>query len=550
MVSRGAKDSEFARELWIMCSRDILFWYGTFAWTYDPRKEPGVVPMIPWGFQEKAIHKIDECVGTEDLLIEKSRDMGASWIILGGYTYRWQFRKSQSFLMVSRNEDYVDKAGNPKSLFWKVDFLLKHQPGWLLPRFRRTKLHLANLDNGSVIDGESTTGDVGRGDRRTGIMLDEFAAFAPEDGYKALAATGDTTNSRVFNSTPQGASGAFYDMAQSGIQKLRMHWTEHPEKAAGLWYDDEGKPRSPWYDRECLRRPIPMLIAQELDIDYLGSSYQFFDSEVLTRIENEDVRPPYWRGEIVFDMATVRNQSLSESEEGRLHLWMLPDARGEAPRDRKYVVAADVATGTGSSNSVISVGDTKTGEKIAEFASSAIKPHELAKVAVALARFFNGAFLIWEANGPGRIFGDQVVDLGYSAIYYRENDRSVSKKSSDVPGWYSTRENKLSLLGEYRRALGAKEFINRSRPAIRECREYVFLPTGAVEHSKSVNTIDPTGARDNHGDRAIADALLHKGMKALPNVTEPEDEAPAGSFMWRRQQRREKLREKAAATYW
>ena len=78
----------------------------------------------------------------------------------------------KSFLLVSRVQDYVDKPGNPKALFWKIDFLLNNFPPWLKPRgYReanhRRLLHIENPENGSVIDGESTTGNVSRGDRRT-----------------------------------------------------------------------------------------------------------------------------------------------------------------------------------------------------------------------------------------------------------------------------------------------------------------------------------------------------------------------------------------------
>ncbi|MFW6032942.1 MAG: hypothetical protein ACOCTI_06175 [Phycisphaeraceae bacterium] len=531
MIRLGQGSREHARELWIMCKRDPLFWFNVFGWTYDPRKDPAAIPFITYPFQNEAILELDGCIGKEDVLFEKSRDMGASWMCLATLTWRWWFHDLLSFLMVSRNEDYVDRAGNPKALFWKVDYLLEHAPGWLRPRYTRQRLHLRNEDTGSVIDGESTTGDVARGDRRTAILKDEFAAFGVEDGYKAPAATGDATNCRIFNFTPRGTGNAAYDMARSSVRKIRLHWTRHPEKAAGLWYDDEGKPRSPWYDRECARRPIPMLIAQELDIDYLGSSYQFFDSEVLDRAAREDVRPPLVQGELsVTDDG--HPAGVSEQAGGRLRLWFYPDALGS---EEEFVVAGDVATGTGSSNSVLSIGNRKTREKVGEFAASEVKPHELAKIAVALCRWLNQALLIWEANGPGRIFGDTVLDLGHRVLYYRQNERSLGKPSTDTPGWYATRENKLTLLGEYRRALGAQEFINRSEEAVKECREYVFQPSGAVEHSRSASTVDPTGARDNHGDRVIADALLWKGLRESGEQMRPSKEVPEGSFLWRRE---------------
>ena len=95
----------------------------------------------------------------------------------------------------------------------------------------RTKLRLTNESNGSTIDGESTTGDVARGDRRTAIGLDEFAAFDVDAGYRALASTRDATNSRIFNSTPAGSGNAFYDMAHKPeLTQITLHGHSTREK--------------------------------------------------------------------------------------------------------------------------------------------------------------------------------------------------------------------------------------------------------------------------------------------------------------------------------
>ena len=149
LLLMGGSDRKAAEELFIMCSRDLLFYVNAFCWTYDPRVGDGTLPFLTYEFQDESLLAIDAAIGSHDLLIKKSRDMGASWMLLTVFEWRWHFKNSQSFLLVSRNEDYVDKAGNPKSLFWKIDFIHKFLPGWLLPRTTRTKLRLTNEDNGS-----------------------------------------------------------------------------------------------------------------------------------------------------------------------------------------------------------------------------------------------------------------------------------------------------------------------------------------------------------------------------------------------------------------
>ena len=128
----GAKVPGAAKALREQCAKDILFWVNTFCFTYDPRLErQKVVPFTTYPFQDDALLKLINAIRKGyDVGIEKSRDMGASWINLAAFTWLWQFSPMNSLLAVSRNESYVDGPSNPKSLFWKIDFLLEHQPKW------------------------------------------------------------------------------------------------------------------------------------------------------------------------------------------------------------------------------------------------------------------------------------------------------------------------------------------------------------------------------------------------------------------------------------
>ena len=512
---------EVREELWIACSRDLLFYVNTFGWTYDPRKSKGVLPFITYKFQDEGLLQIRDCIlEGRDLVVKKSRDMGASWMLLTVFEWFWHFKDGQSFLLVSRNEDYVDKTGNPKSLFWKIDFIHKHLPNWLLPTMTRTKLRLTNDTNGSSIDGESTTGDVARGDRRTAIGLDEFAAFEVDSSYRALSSTRDATRCRIFNSTPAGSSNAFYDIShQDSFEQLSLHWSLHPEKAAGL-YEQNGKLRSPWYDGECKRCAHVQEVAQELDIDFAGSDYQFFDAKMITRHIVGFAKPPMSRGELRIHAESNTVMAFDKTAKGRLSLWFDPGVNSKVPMDGPFAIGVDIATGTGSSNSVISIGNCKTGEKVAEFVSSRTRPEELGQIAIALGKWFcdnssKSAYMVWEAPGPGRNFGDVVIESGYRNFYFKEDDVKLHKsRGSRIPGWWPTKDNKRSLYAEYRDALENGRFLNRSKEALSECREIVYTQNGWIQHSKTNSSMDPSGARENHGDRPTADALLNLAMKS------------------------------------
>ena len=550
------------------CSRDPLFFINGFGYTYDPRSSPFTkIPFILYPFQETAMLRLIRAIKERDILIEKSRDMGASWLCVTAIEWCWMFLKLQSFLFVSRVEDYVDKAGNPKALFWKFDFLLNNLPSWLKPigyneNDHRRKLHVENPENGSVVDGESTTGRVARGDRRTAILLDEFAAV--EQGHQVLSATRDATPCRIFNSTPEGTGNAFYDMSQTGIEKLKLHWSEHPIKSIGLYTADDdgrlnvidkkgypsgqfeavldGKLRSPWYDNECKRAANAQEIAQELDIDYLGSGYQFFSADLVRERIRGHARPPILVGDLDYDDETGEHTKFRENPNGNLKLWFLLNKDGNPPKDHKYSLGVDVSAGTGASNSAGCAWDIVTCEKSLEYVNPRIRPEALARQIFAIAKWLGDAFLIWESGGPGRQFGDRVIDLGYRNIYWRRSEEALSKKVTDIPGVAQTKETKILLLSVYRAAIEKGLAINRSKEALEETLEYVFGADNSVVHARSNSKTDPSGAKANHGDRAMADALGWKGIiertrRRLPEKKKPE--IPVGCLAWRQKMHKE-----------
>ena len=564
------------------------------CWTYDPRLKNPVIPFLTYHFQDETMLNIADCVQVgEDFSVPKSRAMGASWMGLTVFEWFWHFRSHLSFLLISRNEKYVDETGNPKSLFWKIDFLHKYQPKWLLPKGRelldkdpgRKTLHLINAENGSVIDGESTTGDAGRGDRRTAMFIDEHAAFDLNDGFKVLRATRDTTNCRGFNSTPQGAANAFYEVVHnSSARQLKLHWRFHPVYNQGLYTVTDGEVellddfrgkvrvqrkgegqarevmfpdeypfilagrwalRSPWFDNQCARCVSEMEIAQELEIDFLGSDYQFFDPETIEILMKKYARPPLARGSVLYEPESLEPKRFAEDERGPMQLWMALDGRDKPPHERKFVIGVDVSAGTGASNSVASVVDVTTAEKVAVYRDPHIRPNPFADRVIAMAKFFNNAFLVWDASGPtGRTFTMRVMAKFYGNIYYRRYEKKIGKKITDEPGYYLNPEARTHVLENYRDALGNGNFINRSRTGLKECLQFIVQPGGLVVHSDAASSQDPSGARLAHGDETIADALANHGLTERDIMPRPEKpETPMGSLAWRREQKR--LRDQA-----
>lgn len=584
VLEYGAESEEHARDVWCMASRDILWCVNALLWTYNPKfaksgKEP-ILPFITWDYQDEALLKMQGLFGNEDMIIEKSRDMGASWLCLTLFFHEWLFHKDRSMLMVSRDQDHVEKAGEPDCLFWKIDFHLAHMPPFLVPPHTNTMNEMTNLATGSSLTGAATTGKLARGGRKTAILLDEFAAFEIAEGFQAIGSTQAATDCRIFNSTHQGVNTAFAKLRDTHIARVKMMWWQHPLKKKGLYTTGEkgefkpldkdfvypkkpngdpcsyvvertgeptvyvdllldGKMRSPWYDRDTRERLLgdPTLIARELDCDPEASSKQFFQG-VASLHKDEYAILPFHKGTLEFD--TEGNVvGWNECADGKLHLWIHPDEDGAIPGDDEYVIGSDVSAGAGASNSTHSIWSRRTKEKVGQYVDPHITPERHAQLGVASAHWFHDAFMIWDASGSsGPQFTRAVLDVGYGNIYMRKVPEGRTKRTTDKPGFRfdSTANNAQSVVGPYREDLRSGKIINRSGVALEECGQYVYDRDGRLIHARQRGEQDPSGARSNHGDVVIGDALAALGLRERPyHVESRERKPPRGSIADRMQ---------------
>lgn len=588
VIERGCASKAFARLVWTMCRRDILFFINTFCFIYEPRatgkNQFKKFPFITWDFQDVALLDMADALDKRDIGIEKSRDQGATWMCLVLFFWRWMFYDDESYLLVSRNADLVDETGNTDTLMAKLDHLWNMLPGWMRPPRTRNYMTFVNQNTRTGMNGDTTTGDVGRGGRRTGAFADELAAFDTVQGYEAMKSLQYVTNTRLFPSTPKGKTGAFYDAMHkpsSPMLKIRLHWSGHPIYRRGLYSSENGKPivhdrdyvfpddyqfrcdgklRSPWYDLQCDRANSEQEIAAELDIDYGGSDSTFFDGSWLTRYTNDTCRPPHHMMHLKDFLAkapiklTPMAWERIESTGATVNLWASPNQFNQFPDNCMYFAGADVAAGTGASGSVLVVIEGRTGKKILEFVCERVLPNEFGLIAVAVCSMFRGpdggaAKLIWEDRGPGTTFGTTVIEQGYRNVYYRTNERSLSRKMTDTPGWNPTPENQRALIEAWRDALAEGHAVDYSAQSINEARQFIYTPDGSVKHSAALRALDASGKNKNHGDRVTASALAWWIAKEMMRFAETEEEVYAfGTYGWQERQDQKADEEAQAAS--
>lgn len=235
--------------------------------TFDPRNAeiglPTVIPFLLFPKQADFVTWVFErWRGREDGLAEKSRDMGISWLCVAIAVWMWTFYPGVVIGFGSRKEEYVDKLGDPKSLFWKVRQFVKLLPVEFRPAGYEEGKHaphmrILNPENGSAIVGEA--GDnIGRGNRTSVYFKDESAFYERPEAIDA--ALSQTSNCKIDLSTVNGNGNPFYKKRHSGkIKVFTFHWKQDPRK-------DEA-----WYQKQCAALD-PVIVAQEIDIDYNAST--------------------------------------------------------------------------------------------------------------------------------------------------------------------------------------------------------------------------------------------------------------------------------------
>jgi hypothetical protein len=274
ILMQARHDEAFREQIKARCAEDIAFFIQCFGFTFDPRPEAlHDLPFVLYPFQLDIIHWLDQrLLNNQDGIIEKSRDMGVTWLTLCYAIHKWLYRPGTQILIGSRKEDLVDNW-TLDSHFGKIEYFLSKLPYWMLPTNfhmaeHRMKLKLMNPANGNVIIGESANAEFSRQGRYTLVFFDEAAFWS--DLQSSFRAAGGATNVRILVSTPNGYN-TFARLRFDTINEQPRYpvftciWWLHPLRKP----DANGY--SKWYEEQ-KRRLSPEDLAQEVDISYHRSA--------------------------------------------------------------------------------------------------------------------------------------------------------------------------------------------------------------------------------------------------------------------------------------
>jgi hypothetical protein len=438
------------------------------------------------------------------------------------------------------------------ALLTKIDWYIQQLPLWLQPKWEHfvSSMTIRNYDNGSLISGEATVENLGTGGRRTAIFLDEVSKMAGADSI--FTSTRDVTDCRIFNSTPNGRFGIgepFYKKCRNpDTKKIFMHWSDHPDKRKGMYYLDSDnkpqqfeagwdwkkeydfdlltfsgrKPRSPWYDLQCQREDHNYRkIAQELDINFVGSGMSFIAAENISRWITKHAEPPVQWGMLLVDADDLSAtwQGIAQ-EAAPFKLWVeLIDNRPPAGR---YVIGADISAGTGgehSSNSSLIVIDETNRRQVGRFISKRIKPVEFGRFAAAVATWFHDALIVPESNGPGKSFIEAAVEAGYWNIYRRKVEFLAFDKETEKLG-LPNQDRGTAILESLVDGIESGKVVITDEAIFRELGQYEWHTDGRIIHSGSRERGEDGDRGVAHGDMAIAAGCAYHGVKKQADFDE------------------------------
>jgi phage terminase large subunit len=218
--------------------------------TFDPRNagtgRPTRMPFVLFPKQRELVEFLYNCYTHEaNGLIEKSRDMGATWVCVCFSVWAFLFQKGATIGWGSRKAALVDKLGDLNSIFEKLRFTMYAVPQGFWPKSFDPSTMMAQMKifepGGNAITGEAGD-DVGRGGRTRIYFKDESAHY--EHPEMIEASLGDNTRVQIDISSVNGLGNVFHRKREGGIEWERgeaavpgrtnvfvMDWSDHPARA-------------------------------------------------------------------------------------------------------------------------------------------------------------------------------------------------------------------------------------------------------------------------------------------------------------------------------
>ena len=454
MAKKGSiKDiitSEYAK-----CAADPRYFMRKYCFVQHPKR--GKVRFDLYPFQEETL--IDFAKHRFNIIL-KSRQLGISTLTAAYSLWRMTFRSDYNVLVIATKQEVA------KNLVTKVRVMYDNLPKWLkADSAEHNKLSL-RFTNGSQIKAVSASGDAGRSEALSLLVIDEAAFIKGIDEIWAAAqSTLSTGGDAVILSTPNGTGNFFHrkwvEATNEGtMNPIELHWTVHPER-------DQN-----WREEQTALLGEKMA-AQECDCDFIASGHSVIPGATIKWYEDTHVKEPLEK----------------RGAAGDYWIWDYPIP------NKDYIVTADVSRGDGKDYSAFHVFEVENMIQVAEFKGK-VGTTEFGNMLIAVATDYNDALLAIENANLGWAVVQIALDRGYKNIYYSmKNDHYVDEhlhiakqydmvdKSKLVPGFTTSTRTRPLMIGKMEQYLRERTPIINSKRTIDEL--YVFIWNGSKPEAQS-----------------------------------------------------------------
>ena len=431
---------EILKEI-IKAGKDPVYFTINYCRISHPQR--GLIPFKAYDYQQDLLKDFRDYRFN---IILKARQLGISTISAAYIAWLMLFHKDKNILVVAT------KLQTATNLVKKVKAIIKNLPGWM----RISDIEVDNrtsfeLKNGSMIKGSSTSGDAGRSEALSLLVIDE-AAHVEKLGelWTALYPTLSTGGRCIALSTPNGVGNWFHQNcveSEAGTNDFHMTslmWDVHPER------DKE------WFEKET-RNMSKRQIAQELECNFNVSGETVIHPDDIQWYLERTTTPEYRTG---FD----RNY------------WIWKKYNPE----HRYLIVADVARGDAKDNSALHILELENMEQVAEYVGKPT-PDDFADILFNIGAEYGNPMMIVENNNIGFAVLKKLIDNGYPNLYYatKSEHRYVDPltaqwQTNAIPGFTTSSKTRPLIVAKMEEFMRNKLIKINSNRLLSEMKTFIW----------------------------------------------------------------------------
>jgi len=451
-MANGLTKKEIVKEV-VKAGKDPVYFTTSYCRISHPQR--GLIPFKAYDYQQELLKDFNDYRFN---IILKARQLGISTVTAAYIAWLMLFHRDKNILVVAT------KLQTATNLVRKVKAIIKNLPAWM----RISEITVDNrtsfeLSNGSQIKSSSTSGDAGRSEALSLLVIDEAAHVEKlSDLWTALYPTLSTGGRCIALSTPNGVGNWFHQNcveAEAGTNDFYMTtlmWDAHPDRDK-KWFEKETKNMS--------KRQI----AQELECNFNVSGETVIHPDDIQWYLERTSAPEYRTG---FD----RNY----------WIWKKHDAL------KPHLIVADVARGDGKDNSAFHIFELETMEVVAEYIGKPT-PDDFADILYNVCAEYGNPMLVIENNNIGYAVLKKLLDKGYSNLYHsRKGDHqyvdpvSAQWQSNVIPGFTTSSKTRPLIVAKMEEFMRNKLIKINSNRLLSEMKTFIWQ-AGRPQAMRSYN---------------------------------------------------------------